>query len=168
TAGWLARWRQTAAELADDGHEPAADAGEPPYAGLAAFQPADAARFFGRDRLVDELVERVRAGRFLGVFGPSGYGKSSVLRAGLVARLAPDPGVVFTPGAHPIEEGAVRMAGHLGGSAAALRAELAADPANLHLRVRQAMGDGDLVLVVDQFEEVFTLCADADERAWLI
>ncbi len=50
-----------------------------------------------------------------------------------------------------------------------LRAEFAADPENLHLRIRQAMADrGDLVLVVDQFEEVFTLCADADERAWLI
>ncbi len=167
-AGWLARWRETAAELAGEEAEPLADSAGAPYVGLAAFQTADAGRFFGRDRLVDELVERVRAGRFLGVFGPSGYGKSSVLRAGLVARLEPDPVVVFTPGAHPMEECAVRIAGHLGESAAALRAELAADPANLHLRVRQAMGDGDLVLVVDQFEEVFTLCADADERAWLI
>jgi type II secretory pathway pseudopilin PulG len=173
TAGWLARWRQTAAELSDEETEPdvaAEDVGEPPYVGLAAFQPADAGRFFGRDRLVDELVARVRATRFLGVFGPSGYGKSSVLRAGLVARLEPDPVAVLTPGAHPIEEFAVRLAAHLGESAAVLRTEFAADPANLHLRVRQAMvaDDDELVLVVDQFEEVFTLCADPAERTWLI
>ena len=174
TAGWLARWQETAAELADDGagngDEPRADAGEAPYVGLAAFQAADAARFFGRDGFVDELVARVRESRFLGVFGPSGYGKSSVLRAGLVARLEPGPVVVLTPGAHPLEECAVRIASVLGESAAALRAEFAADPENLHLRVRQAMDgeDADLVLVVDQFEEVFTLCADDDERTWLI
>jgi type II secretory pathway pseudopilin PulG len=174
TAGWLARWRDTAAELADD--EPAelpAGAGEPPYVGLAAFQPADAGRFFGRDGLVDELVTRVRNSRFLGVFGPSGYGKSSVLRAGLVTRLEPDPVVVFTPGARPVEECAVRIAATLGESAATLRTEFKADPANLHLRIRQAMTSGDhpdrdLVLVVDQFEEVFTLCTDARERKWLI
>ncbi|MGH3759477.1 XRE family transcriptional regulator [Actinophytocola sp.] len=180
TAGWMARWRETAAELAGEAAEPEPHGGEAPYVGLAAFQPADAARFFGRDRLVDELVARVRATRFLGVFGPSGYGKSSVLRAGLIARLEPEPVVVLTPGAHPIEECAVRIAARLGESAAVLRSEFAADPANLHLRVRQAMAAadddrpddqpdaGDLVLVVDQFEEVFTLCADADERAWLI
>jgi type II secretory pathway pseudopilin PulG len=174
TAGWLARWRQTAAELADEETEPvAAQTGEPPYVGLAAFQPADAGRFFGRERLVDELVARVRTTRFLGVFGPSGYGKSSVLRAGLVARLEPEPVVVLTPGAHPVEEFAVRLAAHLGESAAVLASEFAADPANLHLRVRQAMVEDDdivdeLVLVVDQFEEVFTLCADPAERAWLI
>jgi hypothetical protein len=171
TAGWMARWRETAAELAvDGGDEPPADAGAAPYVGLAAFQPADAARFFGRDALVDELVGRVRESRFLGVFGPSGYGKSSVLRAGLVARLEPGPVVVLTPGAHPLEECAVRIAAALGESAAALRAEFAADPENLHLRVRQALADedADLVLVVDQFEEVFTLCADPAERTWLI
>jgi len=171
TAGWMARWRETAAELAvEEGDEPPMDAGGAPYVGLAAFQPADAARFFGRDALVDELVGRVRESRFLGVFGPSGYGKSSVLRAGLVARLEPGPVVVLTPGAHPLEECAVRIAAALGESAAALRAEFAADPENLHLRVRQALADqdADLVLVVDQFEEVFTLCADAAERTWLI
>lgn len=177
SAGWLARWRETAAELADetgvDGAEradgaPAAERGEAPYVGLAPFQATDAGRFFGRDRLVDELVARVRTTRFLGVFGPSGYGKSSVLRAGLVARIEPDPVVVFTPGAHPVEECAVRIAAPLGESAATLRAEFAADPANLHLRIRQAMPENDLVLVVDQFEEVFTLCSDEAERAWLI
>ncbi|MPZ83743.1 MAG: hypothetical protein GEV28_26460 [Actinophytocola sp.] len=166
-AEWEARWREAAAELADEPAEE--DSGESPYVGLAAFQPADADRFFGRGRLVDELVSRVRESRFLGVFGPSGYGKSSVIRAGLVARLGSAPVVVLTPGAHPLEECAVRIGALIGESAATLRAEFAADPANLHLRVSQAMVDrDDLVLVIDQFEEVFTLCRDEDERAWLI
>lgn len=179
-ARWETRWRETAAELAAgsavelaaelaDDVPAGGDPGGAPYVGLAAFQPRDADRFFGRDRLVDELVSRVRESRFLGVFGPSGYGKSSVLRAGLVARLGSAPVVVLTPGAHPLEECAVRIGAYLGESAAALRAEFAADPANLHLRIRQAMQDrGDLVLVVDQFEEVFTLCRDDQERDWLI
>ncbi|HWM06094.1 MAG TPA: XRE family transcriptional regulator [Actinophytocola sp.] len=168
-AEWSTRWREVAAELADD--EPAGDedAAAAPYVGLAAFQPSDADRFFGRDRLVDELVSRLRECRFLGVFGPSGFGKSSVLRAGLVARLGSAPVVIMTPGAHPVEECAVRIGAYLGESAAVLAAEFAADPANLHLRIRQAVQDGgDLVIVVDQFEEVFTLCRDEVERTWLI
>ena len=87
-AEWEARWRAVAEEL-----ELAAPAGvtEPtgvpaPYLGLAAFQPEDADRFFGRERLVDELVARLARSGFLVVFGASGAGKSSVLRAGLVPR----------------------------------------------------------------------------------
>ncbi|HEY0447917.1 XRE family transcriptional regulator [Actinophytocola sp.] len=167
TAEWETRWREAAADLADEPVEQAG--GEPPYVGLAAFQPADADLFFGRERLVAELESRARESRFLGVFGPSGYGKSSVIRAGLVARLGSAPVVVLTPGAHPLEECAVRIGACIGESAAVLRAEFAADPANLHLRVSQAMVDrGDLVLVVDQFEEIFTLCRDEGERVWLI
>lgn len=171
-ADWEARWRAAADEL-----EPAAGsgaggsgllAGGAPYVGLAAFQVADREWFFGRDRLVAELVARVGQRRFVGVFGPSGCGKSSLLRAGLVAALSGQPVVLFTPGARPLEECAVRLARLTGGSVTAVRAELAADPANLHLLVRQVMVDRpeceDLVLVVDQFEEVFTLCADREQR----
>src|SRR5262245_17986530 len=78
--------------------------------GLAAFQLEDADLFFGSDNLVAELVERLRQQRFLGVFGASGCGKSSLLRAGLTVRLTTErdggdaPVVVFTPGPHPFEE----------------------------------------------------------------
>jgi WD40 repeat protein len=177
TAEWERRWRTTAAELAATkaGAPGEGDGDRAPYVGLAAFQPEDAGRFFGRGKLVDDLVARLRKRRFLGVFGSSGCGKSSLLRAGLVARLssAREPGsapiVVFTPGQHPVEECAVHLARFLGESPATLRDEFFTDPRNLHLRVRQAVAgssaESGVVLVVDQFEELFTLCGDEQERA---
>ncbi|GAA5076354.1 hypothetical protein [Nocardia iowensis] len=130
---WRERWREVAAELAlESESESEPDTGPAPYAGLAAFQAADADRFFGRDAVVGELVGLVRERRFTGVFGASGAGKSSVLRAGLLART---PGVVITPGPEPMVE-LTRAAG------------------------------ADL-LVVDQFEEVFTLCGDDERRRFI-
>lgn len=165
---WEQRWhaladRQTTTASVDDE--------VPPYVGLAAFQPADADRFFGREKLVNALRARVRQRRFAGVFGASGSGKSSLLRAGLVAGTT-TPTVLFTPGPNPMEECAVRLAALTGGTAGSVRAELDADPHNLHLLVRQAVAsepDGtDLLLVIDQFEETFTLCTDREQRSRFI
>jgi WD40 repeat protein/energy-coupling factor transporter ATP-binding protein EcfA2 len=177
---WRERWRETIAESADAATHEAApraeDGQQAPYVGLAAFEPADAHRFFGRDRVVADLLTRVRERRFLGVFGASGSGKSSVLRAGLFAHTStsglsgngPQPTLIFTPGPHPLEECAVQLASYTGDSAATLRHEFAADPENLHLRIRQAVvgqpAGTDLVLIIDQFEETYTLCADDEER----
>ncbi|MGW7446641.1 nSTAND1 domain-containing NTPase [Kitasatospora sp. NPDC054795] len=143
TAEWERRWhaavRDTAAEDGDD-----ADA---PYRGLARFEPGDRERFFGRDRLVADLMELVDSRRMVAVVGASGSGKSSLLRAGLIPALR-DRGAtgtgpaairILTPGPRPASDHAALMA-----------------PAN---------GTGDTVLVVDQFEEVFTLCTDPAERA---
>ena len=58
-----------------------------PYRGLRAFEPDDAEFFFGRDRDVQRLIEKLKAGRFLAVLGPSGSGKSSLVRAGLLPAL---------------------------------------------------------------------------------
>ncbi|MFK0257983.1 hypothetical protein [Streptomyces sp. NPDC090445] len=170
---WEARWHAVAAEIAAS-----AEGGDPgetgrqgtPYAGLSAFQPEDADRFFGRERLTGELLAKVRDRRFLAVFGPSGSGKSSLLRAGLVARARASgwPVMLFTPGPHPVEECAIHLAAVTGESPGALMTELLDDPVALHLRIRQAMidraPDMDALIVADQFEEVFTLCRDRDER----
>ncbi|MGX7828548.1 nSTAND1 domain-containing NTPase [Actinokineospora sp. 24-640] len=161
TGEWDARWRSIAADDA-----PGPGGGHSPYVGLGAYQIADADRFFGREAVTETLIGMLATRRFVGVFGPSGSGKSSVLRAGLAAS-APGRALVLTPGSHPVLECALRLAELTGGSAAALRDELAADPANLHLLIRQSTPDRDLLLVVDQFEEVFTLCPPA-ERDWLI
>ncbi|MFL6125349.1 hypothetical protein [Actinophytocola sp.] len=175
---WQERWREVITELGEIDDGPGEDTGRPaPYVGLAAFEPADADRFFGRDEVVEDLLARLRARRLVGVFGASGSGKSSVLRAGLVARSragdlvagrGPRPTLLFTPGPHPLEECAVQLASLTATSVATLRDELAADPESLHLRVRAALAerpaDVDLVLVIDQFEEVYTLCADSAER----
>ncbi len=83
-----------------------------PYRGLAAFQPDDADRFFGRDDLVAELVERVERDRVLFVIGPSGSGKSSAVRAGLIPAVVKGeiPGserwgvALFSPSADPAKE----------------------------------------------------------------
>ena len=167
TDEWTARWQETADALAADREPvPDTDDGTCPYVGLAAFQPADAARFHGRERLTEDLVARVREHRFVAVFGASGSGKSSLLRAGVVPAMA-DPVLLLTPGPRPLEECAVRLAAVTGRSAAELATELAGEPRALHLAVLQALVDqpGDLVLIVDQFEEIFTLCADEGERA---
>ncbi|MFH8336340.1 hypothetical protein [Streptomyces sp. AM6-12] len=142
---WEARWRQTAAEAAAKPRTEDEDA-KPPYRGLARFEPADAGLFFGRQRLTDRLFQQACAGRFTAVFGPSGSGKSSLLRAGLLPRLrAPGPAGpqptavrVLTPGEHPLRTHAQRLV-----------------PAD---------GDGDTWLLVDQFEELYTLCTSPAER----
>jgi len=131
------------------GDGPAAERGfgKSPYKGLSPFQEDDAALFFGRERLVGELAARTVSAGLLAVVGASGSGKSSAIAAGLLPSLRAGllPGserwrsAVMRPGQHPLSE------------LEALRS--AAD------------GDGRLVLLVDQFEEVFTACRDEEERA---
>lgn len=122
-----------------------------PYPGLAAFDVADAAFFHGRGALVQALLgrldEHLLGGPPLVVVGASGAGKSSVLRAGLLPKVAADglgegsgtwPWLIMTPGAAPL---------------ASLRAALdVAEPADRR------------IILVDQFEELFTQCADPAER----
>lgn len=174
---WETRWHAAATEIAASAprEDPAETSRQnAPYAGLSAFQPEDADRFFGRERLTGELLTKVGERRFLAVFGPSGSGKSSLLRAGLVARARASgwPVMLFTPGAHPLEECAVHLAAATGEAPGTLLTELHDDPAALHLRIRQTMTghppDTDTLIVVDQFEEVFTLCQDRDERSAFI
>jgi WD40 repeat protein len=169
---WGERWREVAAAgNVGEAESPATETC--PYLGLAAFQPDDAARFHGREALAAQLVARVRDCRFVAVFGASGSGKSSLIRAGLVPQVRQGgPVVLFTPGAHPLDECATRIAALAGGSATALRRELDSDERALHLTVLQALAGeaegAELLLVVDQFEEIFTVCADAAERAGFV
>ncbi|MER5806329.1 hypothetical protein [Streptomyces mirabilis] len=137
---WERRWREADAEV----RVPAPDE-RPPYRGLARFEPDDSDLFFGRETLVAELAALVREHRFAAVFGPSGGGKSSLLRAGLI------PGLRLAAGA---ERPAVIRVLHPGDR-----------PARTH---EQALvpreGDGETWIIVDQFEELFTLCKDRAER----
>ncbi|MET9263342.1 ABC transporter ATP-binding protein [Amycolatopsis sp. NPDC004079] len=147
-----------------------------PYVGAAVFRAEDAEYFCGRDSAIAELTGRVRKQRFVALVGRSGAGKSSLLRAGLIARAqaaehgsgSSGPVMLIVPGRHPLEECAVHLAKLTEDSAAVLRGELSEDPVNLHLRIRQLMArqsfDAEMLVVVDQFEEVFTACQDRDER----
>jgi len=181
---WEARWRRLVAELAQAGVAAAvgADAAEPadvvpPYLGLTTFQSADTERFFGHEALVKELVDRLSSDHFLAVFGASGSGKSSVLRAGLLPAIAQDERntdeswscVLLAPGERPLEELALAVAGRLNLSSAALLRDLRDDPRGLPLAIRQTSTEQvRLLVVVDQFEELFTLCHDDTERARFI
>ncbi|MEV0680407.1 hypothetical protein AB0I60_28225 [Actinosynnema sp. NPDC050436] len=168
-AEWERRWRALSTELAEP--PTAEDGAAAPYLGLAPYQADDAEWFHGREALVEELVAQVAERRFTAVFGASGAGKSSLLRAGLVPALAADGTwiALCTPGADPLGECAAHLARWLGTTAGVVRAELAADPGNLHRLVRQALvdepPDRQVVFVVDQFEELFTLCGDESVRA---
>ena len=159
-----------------------------PYKGLRAFDEADADDFFGRETLIQDLLGRLaevdnpEAGarqdlaRFLAVVGPSGSGKSSLVRAGLIPTLRRGglPGsehwfiVDFLPGAQPLAE-----------LAAALRRVAVTPPQNLLAQLRQSERGllqvvkqllpadevTELVLVIDQFEELFALVEEEAVRA---
>ncbi|MFD2467846.1 nSTAND1 domain-containing NTPase [Amycolatopsis silviterrae] len=158
---WERRWREASGAL-----QPSMppDEAESPYSGLAPFGVADAARFFGREKLVEDVLACLSAQRVAVVVGASGTGKTSLLRAGVVPKLT-GPAVVLTPGAHPLEECHIHLARLAGTPVAAQSTE----PRGLHQAVRRCVAEGsELVLVVDQFEEAFTLCADHAERARFI
>ena len=145
-----------------------------PYKGLRAFEEGDALDFHGRGELIEQLVERLAETRFLAVVGPSGSGKSSVVRAGLIPALRRGaiagsdnwPIADMFPGPYPLdglEAAMLKVASDPPGS---LIEQLRADERGLNRAVLRVLpSDGtDLVLVIDQFEEVFTLVDDEDAR----
>ena len=130
-----------------------------PYRGLSAFTREDAALFFGREREVEAFVNRLRAQPLLAVVGPSGAGKSSFVHAGVVPRcrrLARDHGAPG-PGARRRAGGAPGAGGHRAPRLDGRSGRPCAPPA----RATPA----PILLVVDQLEELFTLCHDPAERA---
>ena len=144
-----------------------------PYRGLEVFDAEHAEFYFGRDGEIQRLLEKLKTDRFLAVLGPSGSGKSSLVRAGLLPALLRGAlgggswrSCVVRPGAAPLTALAAALAPD-GGLADTLDG-LRGDMRTLHLELVQMVG-GDapedrVVVVVDQLEEVFTLCRDDDER----
>jgi serine/threonine protein kinase len=174
--------------------EPIGELREPrnPYKGLRAFTKDDASDFFGRDALIAELTGKVKemlipeqpgmhAARVLAVIGPSGSGKSSVVMAGLLPRLQQGalPGSEqwiylepMVPGSHPLEALTLTLAPHFSDkSLKSLREDLEDDSARgLHLLAAQLSRKPEqkVVLLVDQFEELFTQTTSEDERRHFI
>ncbi len=153
---------------------------ECPYLGLAPFKEEDADVFHGREGLAEELAGKVASqgahGDLIVVTGASGAGKSSLLHAGLLPKLAAGSRVpgserwirrVITPGADPTGKLAVLLAGLGGGHRRDILDDLLKEPEEAHLTFQQALrGDGTgMVLIVDQFEQVFTLNRGAEGEA---
>ncbi|MDB4969071.1 MAG: Serine/threonine-protein kinase [Myxococcales bacterium] len=146
-----------------------------PYAGLSSFQESDAGRFFGRSREIAAMVARIRERPLLGVIGPSGVGKSSLVRAGLVPALKRSgeswESFVLRPGRQPLSALATVLAPILAVSAAVDEKELPKrlrdEPGLLGRVIRRYAGNNNtnVLLLVDQFEELYTLVSDPAERA---
>lgn len=130
-----------------DGRTPSAEASDfCPFKGLAPYDRTDGSIFFGRERVVEELVALATETQLIALVGASGSGKSSLLRAGLLPALGDGSReVLMRPGSRPLAA------------------------------IEQALGPGlpargthrddtRMVIAVDQFEEVFTACRDEDER----
>ncbi len=145
--------------------------GANPYKGLAAFQEGDAADLFGRDGLVEELHSHLESSRFLAVVGPSGSGKSSAVRAGLVPRLRADDRFVaqMIPGPRPMDELETALLRNAAEPLPTLLDQLTADTHGLSRAVERVLPEreGDLVLVIDQFEELFTLASQQERDRFL-
>ena len=164
--------------------------GPAPYKGLQSFDEADASLFFGRSALTSRLVERIYGAlsaapalRFLAVVGASGSGKSSILHAGLLPAIRRNLSFAgwrihsLTPTDRPLQALASSLTQDRTSllPRASLIDDLAGDPRALHLFAEQLLGGGKagaasrglpphLLLVVDQFEELFTLCREESER----
>ncbi|MFS8101916.1 hypothetical protein LFM09_32790 [Lentzea alba] len=125
-AVWTQRWQEVAATWVQVKDRPC------PYVGLSAFTREDADLFFGREKLTAALEHRLETQHFLAIFGASGEGKSSLLRAGVAAKFR-NP-VICTPGSNP------------------------------DATIADALTKNPDLLIVDQFEELFTLCDDPVQR----
>jgi WD40 repeat protein/DNA-binding SARP family transcriptional activator len=148
-----------------------------PYRGLQTFDEQDAAYFFGRSADVSRLLERLERTRLLAVLGASGSGKSSLVRAGLLPALRRGalPGSdtwvihVLRPGAEPVKALAQELSEvEPSLDPSTLVERLLADPLALHTTIEAVLAPGPesarAVVVVDQLEEVFTLCGEEAQR----
>jgi WD40 repeat protein len=145
-----------------------------PYKGLRPFFERDAEDFFGRTDLVVELLEKVDSSRLIALVGPSGSGKSSVVSAGLIPALRSGqlPGseswfiTGMFPGSYPFEEMESALMKVAVQEPTAVLDQLAADARGLMRVTRQMLpsDDSELLLVVDQFEELFILVDEEELR----
>lgn len=143
-----------------------------PYKGLSAFSQSDAADFHGRDDVTEEILRQIASSRLTAVVGPSGVGKSSVVRAGVVPRLRFDavPGsskwfiTEMVPGRYPFEEFATALLRVAAVAVVDLDDDLRRDRRGMLRSIKRCLPpDAELLIVIDQFEELFTL-TDSETR----
>ncbi|NJM74119.1 MAG: CHAT domain-containing protein [Scytonema sp. RU_4_4] len=160
-----------------------------PYKGLSVFREEDKSVFFGREAFTHRLLEAVKNKPIVGVIGPSGRGKSSVVFAGLIPYLLKEPDkwqiVDFRPGKHPLDALAAALVTMQStqadvGNEEESQTNQAARLFQIHQLATELRSNKDtltqfiarissvhaksIVLVADQFEELYTLCPDFEER----
>jgi serine/threonine protein kinase len=144
-----------------------------PYPGLAAFEEGDADRFFGRTQDTARLLARMRSQPITAVVGPSGVGKSSFVRAGVIPALKASADswevLVLRPGRHPLVSLATllaRLTTRRSVAHEAIVERLGAEPGYLGALLRERANERSarILLFVDQFEELYALVPDAHER----
>lgn len=146
---WQRLWQAATTWVPEENTEAAC-----PYPGLTSYQRANSGLFFGRTRATTELTELVRTtAGLVAVIGASGAGKSSLLAAGLAPALTDWETIAFTPGAHPLAA-LLEAVEHPGSACAESTAAALAPRTDCPRRL----------LIVDQFEELFTTCDDEQER----
>ncbi|UBF28522.1 NACHT domain-containing protein [Kovacikia minuta CCNUW1] len=150
-----------------------------PFMGLEAFREKNQNLFFGRQRLIDKLLKHLETNRLLIVVGSSGSGKSSVVLGGLLSRLL--NGAIqgsqnwfyyapLVPGSNPLATLAQRLKPANASATEWISKQVSAfkqNPNHLVQLVEQP-DHQPVVLIIDQFEEVFTLCQDDEARQALI
>lgn len=144
-----------------------------PYKGLRAFAEEDSVDFHGRESLVNDLLERISEHRLVTLVGPSGCGKSSVVRAGVIPSLRAGglPGArdwLITdmfPGSYPFEELEAALSRVAVRETGGLMSELA-EPTGLIRACKQILpgDDSTMLILIDQFEEVFSLVRSEETR----
>ncbi len=154
-----------------------------PYKGLRAFQEADADDFFGRDNLVQQLVDRLgeSSSCFLAIVGPSGSGKSSAVKAGLIPALRNGAlrgsenwfTAEMVPGTHPLEELELALWPVAVDPPPSLVEPMERDTRGMLRTIRRILPDGNgsqpqLLLIIDQFEELFTMVGSAKRREFFL
>ncbi|MGD2049089.1 MAG: protein kinase, partial [Chloroflexota bacterium] len=158
-----------------------------PYKGLRAFQEADADDFFGREALIEQLINRLTPSqphphtstRFLALVGPSGSGKSSAVKAGLIPALREGaiPGsdkwfvAEMVPGSHPLEELELALWPIAVDPPPSLVEPMQRDTRGFLRTLRRILPDEEgaqLLLIIDQFEELFTLVEDEERRSFFV
>jgi hypothetical protein len=147
-----------------------------PFRGLEIFREQDSRFFFGREAVVQRLMDKLNSSHFLAVVGPSGCGKSSVVQAGLIPNLRENSLIaLFTPRERPLEELAFALLNCFPENkmppVEQLINRLKESDKNLHYIAREILEKTDkknLVIVIDQFEEVFTQTSTEEERRQFI
>ncbi len=150
-----------------------------PYRGLFAFQEADAELFFGRDREIERIVEALRSKRMAALLGASGMGKSSIVYAGVIPRLRQDARwqiVSFRPNANPFFSISAELIRNLSPNAGEIELIEQGQTLSRKLqdgviglddtfrRLASAFPHSQTLLIIDQFEELYTLCHDDELR----